>query len=247
MKDNKIRLQKHLSQCGIASRRKAEELIENGRVRINGRIASLGDKVDPKRDKVSVNGKNVVAVTEKVYIMLHKPRGFVTTMKDELDRKCVSDLVKNVGTKVYPVGRLDRNSEGLLIMTNDGELANALTHPSAQVNKTYRVTVKGAVTDEQIDKMASGIKLDDKVTQPCDIFVMERKEDRTVLCFVIHEGINRQIRRMCEAVKLEVIRLKRTEIAGVKLGMLKQGDWRELNDRELQRLQNVSTKPKGEE
>lgn len=247
MKDNKIRLQKHLSQCGIASRRKAEELIENGRVRINGRIASLGDKVDPKRDKVSVNGKNVVPVTEKVYIMLHKPRGFVTTMKDELDRKCVSDLVKNVGTKVYPVGRLDRNSEGLLIMTNDGELANALTHPSAQVNKTYRVTVKGAVTDEQIDKMASGIKLDDKVTQPCDVFVMERKEDRTVLCFVIHEGINRQIRRMCEAVKLEVIRLKRTEIAGVKLGMLKQGDWRELNDRELQRLQNVSTKPKGEE
>ncbi len=247
MKDNKIRLQKHLSQCGIASRRKAEELIENGRVRINGRIASLGDKVDPKRDKVSVNGKNVVPVTEKVYIMLHKPRGFVTTMKDELDRKCVSDIVKNVGTKVYPVGRLDRNSEGLLIMTNDGELANALTHPSAQVNKTYRVTVKGAVTDEQIDKMASGIKLDDKVTQPCDVFVMERKEDRTVLCFVIHEGINRQIRRMCEAVKLEVIRLKRTEIAGVKLGMLKQGDWRELNDRELQRLQNVSTKPKGEE
>ena len=247
MKDNKIRLQKHLSQCGIASRRKAEELIEDGRVRINGRVASLGDKVDPKRDKVTVNGKNVVPVTEKVYIMLHKPRGFVTTMKDELDRKCVSDLVKNVGTKVYPVGRLDRNSEGLLIMTNDGELANALTHPSAQVNKTYRVTVKGTVTDEQIDKMASGIKLDDKVTQPCDIFVMERKEDRTVLCFIIHEGINRQIRRMCEAVKLEVMRLKRTEIAGVKLGMLKQGDWRELNDRELQRLQNVSTKPKGEE
>lgn len=246
MKDNKIRLQKHLSQCGIASRRKAEELIENGRVRINGRIASLGDKVDPKRDKVTVNGKNVIAVTEKVYIMLHKPRGFVTTMKDELDRKCVSDLVKNVGTKVYPVGRLDRNSEGLLIMTNDGELANALTHPSAQVNKTYRVTVKGAVTDEQIDKMASGIKLDDKVTQPCDVFVMERKEDRTVLCFIIHEGINRQIRRMCEAVKLEVLRLKRTEIAGVKLGMLKQGDWRELNERELQRLQNVSTKPREE-
>ena len=247
MKDNKIRLQKHLSQCGIASRRKAEELIENGRVRINGRIASLGDKVDPKRDKVSVNGKNVVPVTEKVYIMLHKPRGFVTTMKDELDRKCVSDLVKNVGAKVYPVGRLDRNSEGLLIMTNDGELANSLTHPSAQVNKTYRVTVKGTVTDEQIDKMASGIKLDDKITQPCDVFVMERKTDRTVLCFIIHEGINRQIRRMCEAVKLEVLRLKRTEIAGVKLGMLKQGDWRELNERELQRLQNVSTKPKGED
>jgi 23S rRNA pseudouridine2605 synthase len=167
-------------------------------------------------------------------------------MSDEHDRKCVSDLVKDVGVKVFPVGRLDRNSEGLLIMTNDGELANILTHPSSHVNKTYRVTVNGAVTDEQIEKLSTGIKLDGTMTLPCDVFVMERKEDRTVLGFIIHEGRNRQIRRMCEAVKLEVIRLKRTEIAGVKLGMLPQGSWRPLNEREMQRLENISKSKDGE-
>ncbi|MCQ2478538.1 MAG: rRNA pseudouridine synthase [Clostridia bacterium] len=240
MKDNKIRLQKHLSECGVCSRRKAEEFIASGKVRVNGKVASVGDKVDPKRDKVTLNGKNVIAVNEKVYIMLHKPRGFVTTMSDELGRKTVADLTKNVGIKVFPVGRLDRDSEGLLIMTNDGELANILTHPSNLVNKTYRVTVKGTVADEQLVKMQNGILLDGKKTKPCDIFVAERKEDRTVLIFTIHEGINRQIRRMCESVGLEVIRLKRTEIAGVKLGMLKQGDWRNLNEKELNRLQNIS-------
>lgn len=246
MKQSKIRLQKHLSECGVASRRKAEELIEQGKVKVNGRVAVLGDKVDPKRDKVTVRGKTVVAVNQKVYIMLHKPRGFVTTMNDEHDRKCVSDLVKDVGVKVFPVGRLDRNSEGLLIMTNDGELANILTHPSSHVNKTYRVTVSGTVNDEQIDKLCTGIKLDGTLTQPCDVFVMERKEDRTVLGFIIHEGRNRQIRRMCEAVNLEVIRLKRTEIAGVKLGMLPQGSWRPLNEREMQRLENISKSKDGE-
>ena len=209
MKDNKIRLQKHLSTCGIASRRKAEELIEQGKVKVNGRIATLGDKVDPKRDKVTVRGKTVVAVNEKVYIMLNKPRGYVTTMKDEYDRKCVNDLVKDVGVKVFPVGRLDRDSEGLLIMTNDGELANSITHPSKHVNKTYRVTVGGAVNDEQIAKLSDGILLDGRKTQPCDVFVVERKPDRTMLNFIIHEGRNRQIRRMCEVVGLEVLRLKR--------------------------------------
>ena len=240
MKDNKIRLQKHLSVCGVASRRKAEELIEAGKVRVNGRVATLGDKVDPKRDKVTVRGKTVVAVTQKVYIMLHKPRGYVTTMSDEFDRKNVSDLVKDVGVKVFPVGRLDRDSEGLLIMTNDGELANQITHPSSHVNKTYRVTVGGAVSDEQIDKLASGIVIDGKKTLPCDVFVIERREDRTVLSFIIQEGRNRQIRKMCDAVGLEVLRLKRVEIAGVKLGGLKVGAWRELNEREMTRLENIS-------
>lgn len=242
MKDNKIRLQKHLSECGVASRRKAEELIELGKVRINGRVAALGAKVDPKRDKVTVSGKNVVANTEKMYIMLHKPRGYVTTTKDELDRKCVTDLVKDAGVKLFPVGRLDRNSEGLLIMTNDGNFANSLTHPSAQVNKTYRVTVKGDLVDEKLIKLREGIVLDGRKTLPCDVFVAERKADRTVLIFIIHEGRNRQIRRMCEAVDLEVMRLKRTEIAGVKLGMLPQGKWRPLNEREMRRLTNVNKK-----
>ncbi len=241
MKDYKIRLQKHLSECGVASRRKAEELIELGKVRVNGRVAKIGAKVDPKRDKVTVNGKTVVPVSQKVYIMLHKPRGFVTTMSDELDRKCVSDLVADVGVKVFPVGRLDRNSEGLLIMTNDGNFANDLTHPSAHVNKTYRVTIKGEVTDEKLIKLREGIVLDGRKTLPCDCFVAERKADRTVLIFVLQEGRNRQIRRMCEEVELEVLRLKRTEIAGVKLGMLPQGKWRPLNEREMRRLTNITS------
>lgn len=240
MKDNKIRLQKHLSECGVASRRKAEELIESGKVRINGRVALIGAKVDPKRDKVTVSGKTVVPVNEKMYIMLHKPRGYVTTTKDELDRKCVTDLVQDAGVKLFPVGRLDRNSEGLLIMTNDGAFANSLTHPSAHVNKTYRVTVKGAVEDEMLIELREGIVLDGKKTLPCDVFVAERKPDRTVLIFIIQEGRNRQIRRMCETVNLEVIRLKRTEIAGVKLGMLPQGKWRPLNEKEMRHLTNIS-------
>ena len=239
MKDNRIRLQKHLSVSGIASRRKAEELIEAGRVKVNGRVAKLGDKVDPIRDKVTVSGKRVVAVKEKVYIMLHKPRGYVTTLNDEMDRKCVAQLVEDVGVRVFPVGRLDRNSEGLLIMTNDGELANILTHPSSHVNKTYRVTVGGEVDDEMIDKLSSGIDLDGRKTLPCDVFVIERKPDRTVLGFIIHEGRNRQIRRMCEAVGLDVMRLKRECIGKLSIGTLKAGQYRKLTEKEVKYLKEL--------
>ncbi|MBR4761619.1 MAG: rRNA pseudouridine synthase [Clostridia bacterium] len=242
MKDNKIRLQKYISECGIASRRKAEELIAAGKVKINGRVAAIGDKVDPKRDKITVSGKRTVAQSQKVYIMLNKPRGYVTTLKDEFDRKNVSDLVKGVGVRVFPVGRLDRDSEGLLLLTNDGAFANNITHPSKHVNKTYDVTVKGAVDDGQIKTMASGVVIEGIKTKPCDIFVTERKTDRTHLRFVISEGRNRQIRKMCAAVGLEVIRLKRIEIAGVKLGGLKMGDWRNLNERELARIAGISEK-----
>ena len=240
MKDNKIRLQKHLAECGVASRRKSEELIEMGKVKVNGHVATLGTKVDPKRDKITVRGKTIVANTTKMYIMLHKPRGFVTTMSDEKGRKCVTDLVKDAPVRLFPVGRLDMNSEGLLIMTNDGEFANKLTHPSYHVNKTYRVTVKGDVVDEKIIELKEGIMLDGEKTLPCDCFVAERKPDRTVLIFIIQEGRNRQIRRMCEAVKLEVMRLKRTEIAGVKLGMLPRGSWRPLNEKEMRRLTSIT-------
>lgn len=240
MKDNRIRLQKHLSECGVASRRKAEELIEMGKVKVNGHIATLGIKVDPKRDKVTVRGKTVVGGRQKVYIMLHKPRGFVTTLSDEKGRKCVSDLVKDAGERLFPVGRLDMNSEGLLIMTNDGDFANKLTHPSSHVNKTYRVTVAGEVDDEKLLNLREGIVLDGKKTLPCDCFIAEKKPDRTVLIFIIQEGRNRQIRRMCEEVKLEVMRLKRTEIAGVKLGMLPRGSWRPLNEKEMRHLTNIT-------
>lgn len=240
MKDNKVRLQKHLADCGIASRRKSEELIAMGKVKVNGHIAGIGQKVDPKRDKITVRGKNVVANTTKMYIMLHKPRGFVTTASDEKGRKCVTDLVKDAPVRLFPVGRLDMNSEGLLLMTNDGEFANRLTHPSYHVNKTYRVTVKGEVEDEKLIELREGILLDGIKTLPCDCFVAERKADRTVLIFVIQEGRNRQIRRMCEEVKLEVLRLKRTEIAGVKLGMLPRGSWRPLNEKEMRRLTSIT-------
>lgn len=242
MKDNKIRLQKFISECGIASRRKAEEMIVAGKVKVNGRISAIGDKVDPKRDKVTIAGKRLISASKKVYIMLNKPRGYVTTLKDEYDRKCVTDLVKDVGVKVFPVGRLDRDSEGLLFLTNDGAFANDITHPSKHVNKTYDVTVRGEVKNEQIEKMTNGIVIEGKKTLPCDIFITERKADRTFLRFIINEGRNRQIRKMCEAVGLDVIRLKRIEIAGVKMGGLKLGAWRELNEREMTRLTNISEK-----
>lgn len=246
MKDNKIRLQKYLSECGVASRRKAEEMISAGRVKVNGRPASLGDKIDPKHDKVVVAGKRIINQTKKMYVMLHKPRGYVTTTSDDLDRKCVTELVADAGQKLYPVGRLDKDSEGLLIMTNDGEFANLLTHPSRHVSKTYRVTVRGKATDEQLDKIATGIVIDGKKTLPCDVNIIEKQEDRTVIGIVLYEGRNRQIRKMCEEVGLTVIRLKRTMMAGVKLGMLPVGRWRELNEKELKHLMNVSV-PKKEE
>lgn len=240
MKEEKIRLQKFLSQCEIASRRKAEELIEQGKVKVNGRVATIGDKVDPKHDKVVVAGKPVLKNNQKMYIMLHKPRGFVTTMSDEQGRKCVADLVADAGVRLFPVGRLDRNSEGLLFMTNDGEFANILTQPSRHVAKKYRVTVREKVTDEQITKLTEGMMLDGQKTLPCDVWVIAREEGRTVLQIVLYEGRNRQIRKMCELVGLTVIRLKRVEIAGIKLGMLPQGRWRELDEKEVHRIMNIS-------
>ena len=243
----KIRLQKFLAQCAIASRRGAEEMILQGKVKVNGRPAQLGDKVDPTHDKVVVAGRRLVNTEKKMYIMLHKPRGFVTTMSDEQDRKCVADLVADAGVRLHPVGRLDRNSEGLLFMTNDGEFTNILTHPSHHVSKVYRVTVREKVTEEQITKLTEGIMLDGTKTLPCDIHIIDKGENRTVLNVVLYEGRNRQIRRMCEAVGLTVIRLKRTEIAGVRLGMLPQGKWRELNEKEMQHLTNVSVAKRNEE
>ncbi len=240
MKEIKIRLQKHLSACGVASRRKAEELILEGKVKVNGKIANLGDKVDPKRDKVTVRGKAVFSSDQKRYIMLNKPRGYVTTVSDEYGRKTVMDLVKDLNEKVYPVGRLDKDSEGLLFLTNDGELANLITRPKSHVNKTYHVTVGGAVSDEQIETLCSGVVIDGRKTLPSDVFVIERKTDRTVLGFIITEGRNRQIRKMCDTVGLKVLRLKRVEIAGVKMGGLKLGAYRDLNERELTRLQSIT-------
>ena len=236
MTDDGIRLQKYLSQCAVASRRKAEELIAEGRVKVNGRPAKLGDKINPRKDTVTVSGKKVVYSKQHYYIMLHKPRGFITTMEDERGRKCVAELVADVGARVYPVGRLDRDSEGLLLMTNDGEFANALTHPSKHVPKSYRVTVRPDVTAEQILKLSEGIEIEGRKTAPADVHVIERQEGRVVLEMVLYEGRNREIRKMCEALSLEVARLKRTAVGSVKLGMLPSGKWRELKEDEVHRL-----------
>ncbi len=236
MADNKVRLQKYLSECGVASRRKAEDLIATGKVKVNGKPASIGDKIDPKNDTVVVAGKKVRKSKKNTYIMLHKPRGFITTLSDEMGRKCVAQLIEDVGTRVYPVGRLDRDSEGLLLLTDDGEFANALTHPTHHVPKTYRVTVRPTITEEQITALTTGIEIDGRMTMPSEVRVLEKKEGRVVLEIIIYEGRNRQIRKMCDALGLEVARLKRTQIGSVKLGMLKQGDWRNLTDEEVHKL-----------
>lgn len=236
MTDDRIRLQKYLSQCAVASRRKSEELILSGKVKVNGKVAGLGDKINPKRDTVTVSGKKIVSSKKHYYIMLHKPRGFITTMEDEMGRKCVAELVKDVGARVYPVGRLDRDSEGLLIMTNDGDFANHLTHPSKHVPKTYRVTVRPSVSEDQLIAFNEGIEVDGRKTAPADAHIIDKSENRVVLEIILHEGRNRQIRRMCEALGLEVARLKRTHIGSLKLGMLPQGKWRNLTEDEVHRL-----------
>ncbi len=241
MAENKIRLQKYLSECGIASRRKAEELILAGKVKVNGRPAQIGDKIDPKKDTVAVSGKKVVKKKGNTYIMLHKPRGYITTLSDELNRKCIAQLIEDVGTRVYPVGRLDRDSEGLLLLTDDGEFANAMTHPTKHVPKTYRVTIRPTITDEQITALMTGIEIDGKMTMPSEVHVLHREEGRVVIEIIIYEGRNRQIRKMCDALGLEVARLKRTQIGSVKLGMLKQGDWRNLTDEEVHKLMTAAS------
>lgn len=232
-----IRLQKYISQCGIASRRKAEELILQGSVKINGKTAVLGDKVYPN-DKVYLRGKRIILPkNSNRYIMLNKPRGFITTMSDDRGRKCVAELVQNVGERVYPIGRLDKDSEGMLILTNDGNFANKIMHPRNSVYKNYRVTVRPNIDEEQLIKLETGVTLDDGTkTAPAQVTVIHKEQGRVVLEMILHEGKNREIRRMCEALGLEVARLKRTQIGGVKMGMLKQGDWRDLTEKEVKAL-----------
>lgn len=234
----KIRIQKIIADSGYCSRRKAEEYIEHGYVTVNGREVTLGDKADPSADIIKV-GDDVISAerAEKRYIMLNKPRGYVTTMADEKGRRTAAELLDGINERLYPVGRLDRNSEGLLIFTNDGEFANNIMHPSKHVSKTYRVTIDGKVNEEQLSRLMSGVELDDgAVTLPCNVEVLTEEPERTVLRFVIKQGLNRQIRRMCAAVGLEVGRLRRVAVGGVKLGMLKPGEWRDLTKDELRAL-----------
>ena len=239
--NNSIRLQKFLSQYGVSSRRAAEQLILQGKVLVNGRPVQLGCKIHPKKDIVLVNGKRIDMHKTRRYIMLYKPRGFVTTMHDELGRKSVDMLVANVGERVFPIGRLDKNSEGLLLFTNDGSFANMLSHPRCHVPKTYRVTIRPPFDDAQLHTLISGVRLDDGyVTQPADVSVAVAEDTRVVLLMTIYEGKNRQIRRMCEALGLDLIRLKRIAIGNLRLGMLPQGKWRDLSEQEVRDLYSAA-------
>ena len=235
-------IQKVLSEQGICSRRAAERMIEQGLVRINGRPAKIGDQIE-LTDVVSIEGRRVYFKKRnpKVCYALYKPRGILTAMSDDRDRVCVNELVADVGVRLFPIGRLDKDSEGLLLMTNDGELANAVMHPSRKVGKTYRVSVAPGVNEEQLIALTGGVRLDDGyVTQPAVIRVTDNAADRAVLEMTIYEGKNRQIRRMCEAVGLTVKRLKRTAVGPIRLGGLTAGKYRELTRQELTALWNAT-------
>lgn len=232
----KERLQKIISASGLMSRRAAEELIAAGKVSVNGVTAALGDKAEAGIDRILMDGKVLPSAGEKLYIMLNKPRGYVTTLSDEMGRKNVSELVKELGTRLYPVGRLDMYSEGLLLMTNDGDFANRLMHPSHQVDKCYHTWVKGEDMGWAVELLRCPMEIDGYVTSPAQVDILELKGEEALLGITIHEGRNRQVRKMCEAAGLKVTRLMRVSEGGVKLGTLKSGRWRRLTEEELNML-----------
>lgn len=232
------RLQKVMARAGVASRRHCEEMIVAGLVKVNGRVVTeLGTKVDPARDKIQVAGRSLPAVKEqKYYLIMYKPRGYVTTMRDEKGRKKVSDLVKDVKARVYPVGRLDYDSEGLLLMTNDGDLTYGLTHPRHMIPRTYLVRVAGFPGADRLLQLEKGVALADGVTSKATVKVVGEKEGNALLEITIYEGRNRQVRRMFDYVGHPVLRLKRIRFGNLSLEGLKPGEYRHLKQEEISRL-----------
>jgi 23S rRNA pseudouridine2605 synthase len=231
------RLQKILSGAGVASRRESETFITAGRVAVNGTVVTeLGSKADPDKDRITLDGKPLRLKLERVYLLLYKPAGYVTTLKDPEGRPTVTDLVKGVGERVYPVGRLDYNTEGLLLLTNDGDWANRLAHPRHEVEKEYLVKVRGQVIPDQVRRLADGVELDDGMTAPARVMIVHESERNSRLTITIHEGRYRQVRRMCEAVGLAVASLKRTRYGFLDLGELRAGEYRRLTPHEVKQL-----------
>ncbi len=230
------RLQKLIAQAGICSRREAEKIILAGRVTVDGKIIrELGAKADTNQ-KICVDGKPLTFDAEKIYLLLNKPRGYVSTVKDERGRKTVLELLgENFNERVYPVGRLDLNSEGLILLTNDGDLTNALIHPRFEVKKTYRAKISGVLTEEKLDKLRAGVELDDGLTAPAEIYRL----DTDLVEITIHEGRNRQVRRMFAAIGCDVKRLRRIKFAGLTLDGLKAGEFRELRAEEVAKLYKI--------
>jgi len=241
MSDNQIRLQKYLDEAGIASRRKAEEYILSGRVKVNDKVVQeLGTKIEIGKDEILFDNKKVVLNEErKVYILLNKPLDYVTTSKDQFGRNTVLDLVK-IKERVVPVGRLDMYTTGALILTNDGDFVYKVTHPKHEIKKTYTVTVKGIINNSDIEKLKAGVEIDDYITKPAKVKILKIDEERNIsrLEIIIHEGKNRQVRKMCEAVDKKVLALHRTKIGNISVKDLKLGTWRYLTDNEVREILN---------
>ncbi|MCL1904158.1 MAG: rRNA pseudouridine synthase [Oscillospiraceae bacterium] len=238
--NNKIRLQKIIADSGYCSRRRAEAYIKEGRVKVNGRTVQIGDKASERGDIITVNGERIASKAKPRYIKLYKPRGYLCSASDPHvgTKRLVTELLNKIPERVYPVGRLDVNSEGLILLTNDGGFANRIAHPSSAVSKIYRVTVAGKADELKAEKLASGVDIGEgEITRPCSVQIITEEEKRTVMLFAISEGKNRQIRRMCEAVGLDVSRLKRVSVGGVKLGVLKPGEYADLTKQELRLLE----------
>lgn len=233
------RLQKYLAECGIASRRKCEQLILDGKVKVNGKtIMELGVKVDPNKDVVEYNGKVVTKVNKNIYIMLNKPVGYITTVKDQFDRPSVIDLV-NIDDRIYPIGRLDYDTSGLLLLTNDGDLANKLMHPRHKINKVYIAQIKGVPDKMKLDMFRNGLYIDNYKTAKAEIDILKVTNGNSTVRIVIHEGRNRQIRKMCELIGHPVLKLKRVKIGNLDIGNLKTGQWRYLSKDEVEYLKKL--------
>lgn len=244
METQKIRIQKFFTDCGVLSRRAAEEEIKAGRVKINGAVAEVGQKIDPTHDRVEYRGR-VIEATQKprfTYVMLNKPRGYLSTVTDDRGRHCVTELVADTGVRLYPVGRLDMDSEGLLLLTNDGELTNRLTHPKHEIPKIYHVKIQGTVTAEQIKALSKPMDIDGYTILPVKTELVSVKDDTSTLRMTLFEGRNRQIRKMCETQSLQILRLCRVAIGEVKLGNLAPGKWRYLTRTQVDYLKGPQGK-----
>ncbi len=229
-----IRLNKYLAQSGVASRREADRLIQEGRVSVNGEaVCDLGIKIDDEKDQIKVNGRKIRLARKHVYLMLHKPPGLLVTMKDPFNRPTVVDLIPEAGTRIFPVGRLDFSSEGLLLLTSDGELAHRLMHPRYQIEKVYLTAVRGIPAEKSLEKMKKGVYLDGKKTAPAKVSVLDRNDKKSLLKIAIHEGRKREVRRMCQTLGHSVVSLKRIQFGRLTLGRLKRGEYRHLSQYEI--------------
>ncbi|MDF2890831.1 MAG: rluB1 [Clostridia bacterium] len=234
------RLQKVMAELGVASRRKCEELILQGRVKVNGQtVTELGTKVDKQNAVIHVDDIQITNKTDKVYILLNKPIGYITSVQDQFDRPTVLDLVSEIGVRVYPVGRLDYDTEGLLILTNDGDLTYKITHPRHNVTKTYTARVSGHVSEDAIEIFKKGIFIEDYKTAPAKLEIIKYLDNGTIVNITIHEGKNRQVRKMCDAIGHKVVALKRMSIGSLMLNDLKTGQWRYLNNDEIEYLYSI--------